>query len=133
MSISNFDNIEVAQILVSIFFSIVFFQSSIDKINDREGNLKFFNQHFKETFFQNYTSISLNLLAFLEITSAFLCCLGIFYKLLHHDSIFLYYGLLISAIVLLSLLFGQRLAKDYTGAADITIYFILCIVTILSF
>jgi len=133
MSISNFDNIEVAQILVSIFFSIVFFQSSIDKINDREGNLKFFNQHFKETFFQNYTSISLNLLAFLEITSAFLCCLGIFYKLLHHDSIFIYYGLLMSAIVLLSLLFGQRLAKDYTGAADITIYFILCIVTILSF
>ena len=133
MSISNFNNIEIAQILVSIFFSIVFFQSSIDKINDRESNLKFFNQHFKGTFFQNYTSISLNLLALLEITSAFLCCLGIFYKLLYYNSIFIYYGLLMSAIVLLSLLLGQRLAKDYVGAADITIYFILCIVTILSF
>ena len=133
MSILNFNNIEIAQILVSIFFSIVFFQSSIDKINDREGNLKFFNQHFKGTFFQNYTLISLNLLAFLEITSAFLYCLGIFYKLLYHDPIFIYYGLLMSAIVLLSLLLGQRLAKDYVGAADITIYFILCIVTILSF
>ena len=133
MSTLNFNNIEIAQILVSIFFSIVFFQSSIDKINDREGNLKFFNHHFKGTFFQNYTAISLNLLALLEITSAFLCFVGIFYKLLYHDSIFIYYGLLMSAIVLLSLLFGQRLAKDYTGAADITIYFILCIVTILSF
>ena len=133
MSIPNFNNIEIAQILVSIFFSIVFFQSGIDKINDAEGNLKFFNQHFKGTFFQNYTSISLILLQFLEITSAFLCCLGIFYKFLYHDSIFIYYGLLMSAIVLLSLLLGQRLAKDYAGAADITIYFILCIVTILSF
>ena len=133
MSISNFNNIEIAQILVSIFFSIVFFQSSIDKINDREGNLKFFNQHFKGTLFQNYTLISLNLLALLEITSAFLCCLGIFYNLLYHDLSFIYYGLLMSAIVLLSLLLGQRLAKDYAGAADITIYFILCIVTILSF
>ncbi len=133
MNILNFNNIEIAQILVSIFFSIIFFQSSIDKINDREGNLKFFNQHFKETFFQNYTSISLNLLVLLEITSAFLSCLGVFYKLLHHDSIFIYYGLLMSAIVLLSLLLGQRLAKDYAGAADITIYFILCIITILSF
>ena len=133
MSISNFNNIEIVQILVSIFFSIVFFQSSIDKINDREGNLKFFDQHFKGTFFQKYTSISLNLLALLEITSAFLCCLGIFYKLLYYDSIFIYYGLLMSAIVLLSLLLGQRLAKDYAGAADITIYFILCIVTMLSF
>ena len=133
MSISNFNNIEIVQILVSIFFSIVFFQSSIDKINDREGNLKFFNHHFKGTFFQNYTSISLNFLALLEITSAFICCLGIFYKLSYHDSVFIYYGLLMSAIVLLSLLLGQRLAKDYVGAADITIYFILCIVTILSF
>jgi len=133
MSILNFNNIEIAQILVSIFFSIVFFQSSMDKIKNREGNLKFFNQHFKETFFQNYTSISLNLLALLEITSAFLCCLGGFYKLLYHDSIFIYYGLLMSAIVLLLLLLGQRLAKDYAGAADITIYFILCIITILSF
>ena len=133
MSILNFNNIEIAQILVSIFFSIVFFQSSIDKINDSEGNLKFFNHHFKGTFFQNYTSISLKLLALLEITSAFLCCFGIFYKLLYHDSIFIYYGLLMIAIVLLSLLLGQRLAKDYAGAADITIYFILCIFTILSF
>jgi len=133
MSISNFNNIEIAQILVSIFFSIVFFQSSIDKINDRKGNLKFFNHHFKGTFFQNYTSISLNLLVLLEFTCALLCCLGIFYKLSYHDSIFIYYGLLMSAIVLLSLLLGQRLAKDYAGAADITIYFILCIITILSF
>ena len=133
MSISNFNNIEIVQILVSIFFSIVFFQSSIDKINDREGNLNFFDLHFKGTFFQNYTLLSLNFLALLEITSAFLCCLGGFYKLLYHDSIFIYYGLLMSAIVLLLLLLGQRLAKDYAGAADITIYFILCIITILSF
>ena len=133
MSIPNFNNIEIAQILVSIFFSIVFFQSSIDKLNDREGNLKFFNQHFKETIFQDYTSLSLDLLVLLEFFSAFLCFIGIFYKVLYNDSIFIYYGLLMSAIVLLSLLLGQRLAKDYAGAADITIYFILCIVTILTF
>jgi uncharacterized membrane protein len=133
MNILNFNNIEIAQILVSIFFSIVFFQSSIDKINDKEGNLEFFNLHFKETLFQDYTSTLLNILTLLEIFSAFLCSLGFFYKLLYYNSIFIYYGLLMCAIVLLSLLLGQRLAKDYAGAADITIYFILCIITILSF
>ena len=127
------NNVEIAQILVSIFFSIVFFQSSFDKINDREGNLIFFNQQFKGTVFQNYTSISLTFLALLEILSAFFCVLGIFYKIFYFDSIFIYYGLLMSAIVLLSLLLGQRIAKDYVGAADITIYFTLCIITILSF
>ena len=133
MVIFTFNNIEIAQILVSIFFSIVFFQSSFDKINDREGNLIFFKQHFKGTVFQNYTSISLTFLALLEILSAFFCVLGIFYKIFYFDSIFIYYGLLMSAIVLLSLLLGQRIAKDYVGAADITIYFTLCIITILSF
>ena len=133
MNILNFNNIEIAQILVSIFFSIVFFQSSIDKINDKEGNLEFFNLHFKETLFQDYTSTLLNILTLLEIFSAFLCSLGFFYKILYYNSIFIYYGLLMCAIVLLSLLLGQRLAKDYAGAADITIYFILCIITILSF
>lgn len=133
MSILNFNNIEIVQILVSIFFSIVFFQSSIDKINDRESNLKFFNQHFKKTFFQNYTLSLLNLLTLIELISAVLCFSGVFYKFFYFDSIYIYYGLLMTSIVFLFLLLGQRLAKDYAGAADIAIYFILCIVTILSF
>jgi hypothetical protein len=133
MSILNFNNIEIVQILVSIFFSIVFFQSSIDKINDRESNLKFFNQHFKKTIFQNYTLILLNLLTLIELISAVLCFSGVFYKFFYFDSIYIYYGLLMTSIVFLFLLLGQRLAKDYAGAADIAIYFILCIVTILSF
>ena len=133
MSILNFNNIEIVQILVSIFFSIVFFQSSIDKINDRESNLKFFNQHLKKTFFQNYTLSLLNLLTLIELISAVLCFSGVFYKFFYFDSIYIYYGLLMTSIVFLFLLLGQRLAKDYAGAADIAIYFILCIVTILSF
>ena len=42
MKILNFNAIEIVQILSSIFFSIVFFQSGIDKIVDRKGNLNFF-------------------------------------------------------------------------------------------
>ena len=49
MKILNFDPIIIAQIFVSAFFSIVFFQSGIDKIIDRKGNLEFFKDHFKDT------------------------------------------------------------------------------------
>jgi len=35
-----------------------------------------------------------------------------------------FYGLLIAAVDLLSLLLGQRLAKDYVGAAGVVPYFI---------
>ena len=49
MKILNFDSIIIAQIFVSVFFSIVFFQSGIDKIIDRKGNFEFFKDHFKNT------------------------------------------------------------------------------------
>jgi len=58
---------------------------------------------------------------------------GLFYSLLYQNTDFIFYGLVTSGIVLLMLLFGQRIAKDYVGAADITIYFILCAMTIMSY
>ena len=133
MSLLNFNNIEICQILVSIFFSIVFFQSSIDKIINREDNLDFFNNHFKNTIFQKNIPILLTILTLFEFSAASLSSFGIFYSLLNSKLILIFYGLLVCSVVLLMLLFGQRLAKDYAGAADITIYFILCIITIMSF
>ena len=58
---------------------------------------------------------------------------GFIYSLIYADTVFIFYGLLLSGLVLLMLLFGQRVAKDYIGAADITVYFIVCIITIMSF
>ena len=112
---------------------IVFFQSSIDKVIDRGGNLNFFKVQFKNTIFQNHLVFSLTLLTLFEFLAASLCFFGIIYRVFYVESIYIFYGLLICAIVLLILLVGQRIAKDYVGAADITIYFILCIITIMSF
>ena len=58
---------------------------------------------------------------------------GFIYSLIYADTVFIFYGLLLSGLVLLMLLFGQRVAKDYIGAADITVYFIVCIIAIMSF
>jgi len=133
MRLLNFSNLEISQILVSIYFSIVFFQSSIDKIIDRENNILFFNEHFKNTIIKKFVPMLLTSLAVLEFFVASLNALAIIYSLLYSNLTFIFYGLLACSVVLLMLLFGQRLAKDYVGAADITIYFILCIVTIMSF
>ena len=133
MKILNFDPIIIAQIFVSVFFSIVFFQSGIDKIIDRKGILEFFKDNFKDTPLDRIFSPALSILAFLEITTAGICMFGFIYSLIYVDTIFIFYGLLLSGFVLLMLLFGQRVAKDYIGAADITVYFIVCIITIMSF
>tara|TARA_B100000586_G_scaffold9824_1_gene6825 strand:- start:111 stop:524 length:414 start_codon:yes stop_codon:yes gene_type:complete len=133
MQILNIDSIKIVQILASIFFSIVFFQSGIDKIIDRKGNLEFFKDHFKDTLLYKIFSPALSILAFLEITTAGVCLFGFTYSLIFADTTFIFYGLLLAGLVLLMLLFGQRVAKDYIGAADITVYFIVCIITIMSF
>ena len=133
MEILNFNAIEIVQILSSIFFSIVFFQSGIDKIVDRKGNLNFFESHFKNTLFYKVHSQALTILLFFELVAASLCAYGCLYSIIYKHTGFILYGLLVASFVLLSLLLGQRIAKDYIGAADITIYFILCIITIMSF
>jgi len=133
MQILNIDSIKIVQILASLFFSIVFFQSGIDKIIDRKGNLEFFKDHFKDTLLNKIFSPALSILAFLEITTAGVCLFGFTYSLIFADTTFIFYGLLLAELVLLMLLFGQRVAKDYIGAADITVYFIVCIITIMSF
>ena len=133
MKIFNFNAIEIVQILSSIFFSIVFFQSGIDKVVDRKGNINFFENHFKNTLFHKIYAQALTALMLLELIAAILCAYGCIYSIVYKDTGFIFYGLLVTSFVLLSLLLGQRIAKDYIGAADITIYFIMCIISIMSF
>tara|TARA_Y100000814_G_C12177275_1_gene350081 strand:- start:132 stop:533 length:402 start_codon:yes stop_codon:yes gene_type:complete len=133
MKILNFNAIEIVQILSSIFFAIVFFQSGIDKVIDRKGNINFFENHFKNTLFHKIYAQALTALMLLELIAASLCAYGFIYSIVYKNTDFIFYGLLVTSFILLSLLLGQRIAKDYVGAADITIYFILCIITIMSF
>ena len=133
MQILNYEPIEIVQILVSVFFSIVFFQSGVDKILDRKGNLDFFKDHFKDTPLNKILSPALNILVFLELITAGVCLFGFVYGLIYSNTVYIYYGLLLSALVLLSLLFGPQVDNAFVGAADITTYFILCIVTIISY
>jgi diacylglycerol kinase len=41
-----------------------------------------------------------------------------------------FYGAIVSAVSILALFFGQRMAKDYAGAAVLVPYFLLCLVAI---
>ena len=133
MQILNYNSLEITQILVSVFFSIVFFQSGLDKVIDRRGNIDFFKDHFKKTPIKTIVPFILTTLTILELITAGLCFFGFCNSLLYESTDYIFYGLILCGIVLLLLLFGQRVAKDYIGAADITIYFILCIFTIMSF
>jgi hypothetical protein len=50
--------------------------------------------------------------------------------ILTRDPAIAFYGALISALSILGLFFGQRIAKDYAGAAILVPYFLLSLVAI---
>ncbi|HSV62712.1 MAG TPA: hypothetical protein VLH83_05155, partial [Chthoniobacterales bacterium] len=66
----------------------------------------------------------------MEIAAGALSAVGCLLILFRHDSTLAFYGALISALSLLALFFGQRMAKDYAGAAVLVPYFLLTLAAI---
>ena len=125
--------IELVQILIGSFLGICFMQSGMDKVTDWKGNLSFLTDHFSKTFFRNTVPLLLIVITILEVAGGLLCFIGVAYGIIYHDFNFLLYGLLLCGINLVALIFGQRFAKDYAGAAVLVNYFILIMVGVLTF
>ena len=124
--------LELCQILIAVFLSIAFIQSGFDKIFDRQGNIQFFNSHFSKTIFKGFSSFLITVLTILELIGGFTLVYGVFHALYYLNTIWIFYGFVILSITVLLLFFGQRIAKDYIGAADLVPYFILIMLGIMS-
>jgi diacylglycerol kinase len=120
----------ILQILVSAFLAILFLQSGIDKVVDRQGNLTYLKQHFAKSPLGGTVGPMLAVITLLEISAGALSGMGCVVLLLTHDSMVAYLGALVGAINLVALFFGQRVAKDYAGAAALVPYFLLAIAAI---
>ena len=126
------DPLVLCQIFIAIFLIIVFLQSSIDKIIDRKGNLDFFKVHFAKTMINNFSPYLLTIITIFELTGSLTLIYGIYYAFAEKTTLWIFYGFVILSVTLLFLLLGQRLAKDYTGAADLVPYFVLIMLGIMS-
>lgn len=113
-----------AQLILLIFLIIVFLQSGIDKVRDWKGNRSWLVGHFAESPFKNGVPLLLGIITIMELAAGVLSLVGLIHLLLHDNTLFAFYGALVSAITLLLLLLGQRVAKDYEGAKTIVIYLV---------
>ena len=118
------------QLLVSAFLAILFLQSGIDKIVDRRGNLDFLQGHFAKSPLAGMVPLLVTLITILEVLAGLLSAIGWVVILAAHNSVIAFYGAVISAVAILALFFGQRMAKEYAGAAVLVSYFLLCLVAI---
>jgi len=120
----------ILQILASAFLAILFLQSGIDKVVDRRGNLEFLQGHFAKSPLAGMVPLLATVITILEIASCALSAIGCALIILSREPTVAFYGAVISAISITALFFGQRMAKDYAGAAVLVPYFLLALVAI---
>jgi hypothetical protein len=118
------------QILVSAFLAILFLQSGVDKVVDRRGNLEWLKGHFAKSPLAGMVPLMMIAITILEIGAGALSAVGCVLIILSRDSWVAFYGAIVAAISILALFFGQRIAKDYAGAAILVPYFLLTLVAI---
>src|SRR5438094_10391762 len=105
------------QIFASGFLAILFLQSGIDKIVDRRGNLEWLKGHFAKSPLAGIVPALLTTITIVEVAAGALSAIGCVFVIVWHDSTVAFYGAVLSAIAIASLFFGQRMAKEYAGAA----------------
>ena len=118
------------QLFVSAFLAILFLQSGIDKIVDRQGNLQWLSGHFAKSPFAGMVPLLFGVLTIIELAAGALSAMGFLVLLFMHNSTLAFCGAVTSAIAILCLFFGQRMAKEYAGAAILVPYFLVTLVAV---
>ncbi len=112
----------------ALLMSILFIQSGLDKVFDWKGNLEWLNGHFSKTFLRGMVPPMLATITLMELATGFLSAVGIVYFLITGSTVLIFYASVLGAASIGALFFGQRVAKDYAGAAVLIPYFILLII-----
>ena len=118
------------QIFVSAFLAILFLQSGVDKTVDRRGNLEWLSGHFSKSPLAGIVPALLICITILELAAGALSAVGCVLVILLKDSTIGLYGAIVSAAAITALFFGQRMAKEYAGAAVLVPYFLVTLVAI---
>ncbi len=123
--------IHFSQLLTALFLAILFLQSGFDKVFNFGDNLGWLTGHFSKTPFRGQVKLMLITISISEVGAGVLALLGAGQIVLNGEKTFAMYGAQLAALDIAMLFFGQRIAKDYAGAASLVPYFILCIGEIL--
>ena len=131
---TNFHTLEGArfclQIFSSAFLAILFLQSGLDKIFDRRGNLEWLMSHFAKSPLAGMVPLLLLVITIVELCAGGFSAIGCVLIVISGNDTIAFIGAVLSSLAILALFFGQRMAKDYAGAAVLVPYFLLTLVTI---
>ncbi len=112
----------VAQVLAAAFLAVLFLQSGLDKVLDWSGNKAYIASVFEKTPLRRLSTLLLLGITVLEVMTGVVSAGGCLTVLLTRESGIAFVGASLAGLSLLGLFAGQRLAKDYAGAAGLVPY-----------
>ena len=121
----------LAEILILIYLIITFTYSFLEKVFSWKDSIGFYQEHFKNSILKNKIPLLLIVVIVMELITVSFCITGVYMLSFENKNEPALYGLFFAAITLTGLMLGQRIAKDYPGAMNITVYFILTVIGIL--
>jgi len=108
-----------------LLVAILFVQSSLDKVADWKGNLEYLTSHFGKSPLAAFVPVMLITIAVMELATGVASVVGLAYLLATGSAVVLFYASIVGSAAICGLFFGQRIAKDYAGAAVLIPYFLL--------
>lgn len=112
-------------LLGALLVAILFIQSGLDKVFDWKGNIEWLTGHFSKTFLAPFTKIMVAKITLLELATGIGALAGIIYFIVTGSTMVIFAAASLGALTIIGLFFGQRVAKDYPGAAVLIPYFLL--------
>jgi uncharacterized membrane protein YphA (DoxX/SURF4 family) len=113
------------EVIILLFLIITYVISGYEKISDWKGNVNFIKNHFQNSPFKNKVPFLLAILLIVEIIASILMIIGVYQLYTSETKEIALLGIELSAVSIIFMLIGQRLAKDYPGAMSLGVYFII--------
>jgi uncharacterized membrane protein YphA (DoxX/SURF4 family) len=114
----------------ALLIAILFIQSGLDKVFDWTGNLGWLTGHFSKTPLAPMVPFLLAVITVMEVATGLLALAGVIYFLATGSTVVIFWSGVLGAMSVIALFFGQRIAKDYAGAAVLVPYFLLLLALI---
>ena len=97
---------------------------------DWKGNLAWLKGHFAKSILAGVVPVLLGVITLVEVAAGVFSAIGVVNILVGNGDFMAFIGAVLSAIALLMLFFGQRIAKDYAGAGGLVPYLIFTLATL---
>lgn len=114
----------VLQLAFAAFIGILFTQSGLDKLFNWSSEKAYYTKHFSKSILKGQVPILMPVITLVECAAGLFSVLGFFQVLLAGGTTWGTIGMLFAITALCMLFFGQRVAKDYGGAAVLVPYFL---------